>query len=252
MRQDLAQAWRARPVGSAASDIDLVFDPQDRPGTVTSLLAACVSDVQGEPVGLDEAWDWTLNQRLQALLAMRLASNDTDVELQASCGQCGETMAMQLDLRAFASEPVAPRFTWHGEDGLALGLRLPCGRDLQAWMSEDARSQEVLVSSLIESVAGPATALSELLPALDDAFEVHDPLTALRLHTACPACGHDNDVTCDLEGLLIDGFKRSQAAMLDDVVRLASAFHWREADILALPSWRRAHYLRQVTAGDWA
>jgi hypothetical protein len=244
---------RARPVGSAASDIDLVFDAADRPGTVTALLAACVSDADGQALDEDEVWGWTLNRRLQALLAMRLASGDTKTELRPHCTECGEAMEIGLDLQAFANEPVAPYFTWRGADGLGLSLRLPRGRDLRDWMRKGGQvSQEALLASLVEDVSGQPQSLSALLPALDDAFEAHDPLSALHLSASCPACAQVNTVDCDLEALLLDGFARDQAAMLDDVVQLASAFHWSEAAILALPRWRRALYLQRISPGNWA
>lgn len=255
--QDHAQAWRARPVGSAASDIDLVFDRLDRPGTVTALLAACLSDAEGQAVSLEEAWDWTLSQRLQALLAMRVASGEVKLELQSTCVQCGEAMEIGLDLRDFAAEPAAPRFNWRSDEGVTLALRLPRGRDLQCWMRADAPAPDALAASLVEAVVGvpegtQPPALAALLPALDDAFEAHDPLTALRLHTACPACAHDNTLSCDLESMLLDGFARAQSRMLDDVLQLAQAFHWSEAEILALPQWRRTHYLNQIAQqGGW-
>lgn len=255
--QDHAQAWRARPVGSAASDIDLVFDRLDRPGTVTALLAACLSDAEGQAVSLEEAWDWTLSQRLQALLAMRVASGEVQLELQSTCVACGEAMEIGLDLRDFAGEPAAPRFNWRSDEGVTLALRLPRGRDLQRWMQAEAPAPDALAASLVEAVVGvpegtQPPALATLLPALDDAFEAHDPLTALRLHTACPACAHDNTLSCDLESLLLDGFARAQSRMLDDVLQLAQAFHWSEADILALPQWRRTHYLNQIAQqGGW-
>lgn len=249
--RDHAPAWRARPVGSAAADIELVFDRLDRPGTVTALLAACLIDVDGRPVSPEEVWDWTLSQRLQALLAMRVASGDVRLELHSTCVQCGEAMEIGLDLRDFAGEPAAPRFHWRNDDGVTLALRLPRGRDLQRWMQADAPAPEALAASLVEGVAGvpegaQPPALATLLSALDDAFEAHDPLTALRLQAACPACAHDNTLSCDLESMLVDGFARAQSRMLDDVLQLAQAFHWSEADILAMPPWRRRHYLNQL------
>lgn len=251
-----AQAWRARAVGSAAADLDLVFDRADRPGTVTGLLTACVSGADGQSVNRDQAWSWTVSQRLQALLAMRLASGEVRLELQSSCAQCGEAMEIGLDLRDFAGEPAAPRFTWRSDEGVELALRLPTGLDLQRWMNGDAVSQEVLAASLIEGVSAvPAGVLpppvATLLPALDDAFEAHDPLTAMHLQASCPACAHDDVLACDLESMLIDGFARAQSRMLDDVLRLAQTLHWSEAEILALPGWRRAHYLRQIDQGSW-
>lgn len=255
-RSRATQASRARPFGGAAVDLDIVFDGVDRASTVTSLLAACVADADGRAVDADETWDWTLNQRLQALIAMRLASGDAAIELQATCTQCGETMELGLDLQTFAGDPVPPRFGWRDENGAELALRLPSGRDLQRWMRDGVQSHETFAISLIEAVAGQPVdagqpALPAWLSALDDAFEAHDPLTALRLQTRCPACAHDNTIACDLEALLLAGFARTQASLLDDVLRLATAFHWSEAEILALPRWRRSHYLRQLDAGGW-
>jgi hypothetical protein len=251
------QAWRARPFGSAVLDLDIVVDGADRAGMVTSLLAACLADADGRAIDADEAWQWTLNQRLQALLAMRLAAGDAAIELQATCMQCGEAMAIGLDLRAFAGEPATPRFTWHDDDAVAVELRLPSGRDLQRWQRDGVEAAETMAAALIDAVAGAPVgpnyrAPTSWLPALDDAFAAHDPLTALQLQATCPACAHDNAIACDLEALLLAGFARTHARLLDDVVRLASAFHWTEAEILALPRWRRAHYLRQLDAGAWA
>ena len=252
-----AAAWRARPFGSTPADIDIAFGDRDRAATVTSLLTSCVSTADGCSVDQEEAWDWTLNQRLQALIAMRLASGDTTIDVQAACAQCGEAMELGLDLQAFAAAPVAPRFTWRRDDETAVELRLPSGRDLQRWLHDGIRSPATMVAALVDAVVGETVGAEQRVPeswlsALDDAFEAHDPLTALRLQTQCPACAHVNALACDLEALLLAGFARTQARLLDDVLRLASTFHWSEAEILALPRWRRKHYLRQLDAEAWA
>ena len=41
---------------------------------------------------------------------------------------------------------------------------------------------------------------------------------------------------------------RSPASLLADVHRLAWHYHWSEAEILALPRGRRAHYLALIDA----
>ena len=247
----------ARAFGSDPAHADVAFGSADRASTVTAVLAACVVDGQGRALSEDEAWDWTLSQRLQALIAVRIASGEAAIELQAPCAQCGEAMSLGLDLHALAGEPAAPRFAWRDAHGAELSLRLPRGRDLQCWVRGGVQSHEALAASLIEAVDGrPPNAddvpQAEALPALDDAFEAHDPLTALRLQARCPACAHDNSVACDLEAVLVAGLARTQAALLDEVLRLASAVHWSEQQILALPRWRRAHYLRRLDAGGWA
>lgn len=249
-------AWRARPFGASAADIDVVFGG-DRAGAVTAVLGACLSDADGRNAGTGEAWDWTLNQRLQALLAVRLAAGDTPLDVQAPCANCGEPMALALDLTRLAAPPVAPRFDWRQADGSAVQLRLPRGRDLQNWQAAGITDPAAMVSALIDDVAGEAPgpgyrAPEVWLAAIDDEFEAHDPLTALRLQTDCPACAQPNSIACDLEALLLAGFARVQARLLADVARLAAAFHWSEAQIVALPRWRREHYLRLLDAGGWA
>lgn len=252
-----AQRCCARAFGSAASDLDVALTVVDRASAVTALLVAGMSDRQGRAIGIDEPWTWTLNQRLQALIAMRLASGDATIELQAACSACGEAMALDLDLHALAGDPAAPHFTWHDDDGTEVSLRLPCAHDLQRWQRDGVLAQERLAASLIESIAGQAVGAdhhlsARWLAALDEAFAAHDPLTALQLQTRCPACGHDELVACDLEARLLDGFAGTQAKMLEEVLQLASVFHWSEAEILALPRWRRTHYLQQIAARGWA
>jgi hypothetical protein len=251
----MPRAWHARAYGGVA-DLDVEFDDADRAGTVTALLASCVTDERGRAIDVDEAWDWTLNERLHALIAVRLASGDASVEVHAVCGDCGEAMEAAIDLRALPSDPAAPRFVWRDENGVDVTLRLPRGRDVQRWTREGVRSPEMLAASLVDAVAGePVGATARVpaswLPALDEAFEAHDPLTALRLHTACPACGRETSIACDLERLLVSDFARVQSNMLAEVSRLASVFHWSEAEILALPRWRRARYLRQIDGERW-
>jgi hypothetical protein len=234
------------------ADLDIDFADDDRAGTVTALLAACLADDDGCCLAEDTLWSWSLNQRLQGLLAIRLAAGEAAMELQTRCTHCGEAMELQLDLHSFAGAPVAPRFTWCVDDGAELTLRLPCGRDLQRWARADVHAPQALAAELIEADAGEPTLLDALrLAALEDSFEAHDPLTALRLQAQCPACGQENAIACDLEALLLHDFARMQSRLLDAVVQLARTFHWHEAEIVALPPWRRAHYLRQLDAGDW-
>ncbi len=248
---DVPSGWRARALGQAAGDLDIAFDG-DRASIVTALLAACVSDAQGRAVDAASAWDWTLSQRLQALIAVRRACGPEHVDVQAPCARCAEQMAITLALDDFAAAPAVPRFTWCSPEGALLSLRLPSGHDLRRWQDEGAPGWQAMAASLVEAVDGVATdigadELAAWLPALDDAFEAHDPLTALHLHATCPACAHDNDIACDIESLLVDGLARAQDGLLDEVAQLAAALHWSEPAIMSLPAWRRARYLQRVS-----
>lgn len=248
--------WTSRAFGEQAIDVALRFDA-DRAAVTSAVLCACLSDGRGQALPAGDAWRWTLDARLRALVAVRLAGGDATLELRADCGACGEAMELPLDLRMLAGPPAAPRFTWRDEDGVDYQLRLPRGDDLSSWPDRVASAEQIAVT-LIEAVDGQpladgATCPAPLLAALDTIYEERDPLTALKLHAECPHCGRPNDVACDLEAALLAGFARQQRGLMDEVVRLASAFHWSEADILSLPAWRRAHYLRRLDQAEgWA
>lgn len=244
---------RVRGFCQAPCDLEIAFDDADPAATVTALLMACIADDHGQPVGADDAWDWSMNRRLHGLIAVRLATDGAPLELQGVCERCREALAIELDLRALDGDVAVSRFQLRVGAG-EMTLRLPTGRDLQRWRRYGTTTPEALVASLIEAPAGEAPVLEAIadpacLAALDDALEAHDPLTAFHLQVCCPSCDHKNAMPCDLEALLLNGFARTRAALLDEVLRIALALHWSEAAILALPAWRRRHYLRRLSAG---
>jgi hypothetical protein len=155
----------------------------------------------------------------------------------------------------FAAQPPSTHFDWKSADGSVFRLHLPLGRDMHSWhRREGMPARHELAVSLVEAIADVqpadhASMVQDWLAAIEDAFESHDPLTALHLRADCPACGHGNDIDCDLEALLLAGFARLQSRLLDEVARLATSFHWSEAEIAALPRWRREQYLRRLDGG---
>lgn len=249
MRVTTAIPLRARPYGQGAGDLDVAF-AGGRAESVTALLDCCVLDTHGQAYGAEAIWDWTLGERLQALLAVRLAAGEPTLEVQANCAACAETMEIALDLRAFTGATPPAQFRWQAGNGDALELRLPRGHDLRRWQQTGLPAGRELIATLT-TTTGTAACDDDTLTAIERAFEEQDPLSALHLQAACPACGHDNDIDCDLEALLLSGFARTQARLIDEVAQLAGAFHWSEAQILALPPWRRTEYLRRLDAGAW-
>ena len=68
----------------------------------------------------------------------------------------------------------------------------------------------------------------------------NDPLVALSVAAECPACGHSQDVAVDVEGLVLLHFSQRQRVLLHDVHRLAMHYGWTEAEVLDVPTARRA------------
>ncbi len=65
---------------------------------------------------------------------------------------------------------------------------------------------------------------------------------------ACPQCGAALQALFDVASYVVTELRRLAAGIYDEVHLLASAFGWREAEILALPGPRRRRYAERVRA----
>jgi hypothetical protein len=251
-----APALYARAFGGA-EDLDVDF-ALPRPKLVTRILALCLRDVRGEPWPEDALWQWTLPQRAQALLAVARACGVDAVAAVARCArpECGEQLELELELASFVREAQAPMFSWRGKHA-ELSLRLPTGADQLDWLEGSDENAGVLAAlmatGLVREIDGAAPdaawRLPEAwLPEIEDALAERDPTTALSVNAPCAACGHDMEIDIDLEALLLERLARVQRVLLFEVHALASGYHWSEPQILALPAWRRTHYLGALRA----
>ena len=77
-------------------------------------------------------------------------------------------------------------------------------------------------------------------------LEQHDDLMTLEINTSCPACGADLLIDLDLEEKLLEILSTEHKLLLKQIHRLALAYHWSEADIVAMPNKRRQYYLAQI------
>ncbi len=249
-----ARHWQARAFGSQPADLD------GRPGqgtahdAVTMLLAACLRDDQGRPPGADMLATWPLARRLRSLVDVRLADDPAArLAVVARCAGCAAGFEIDLELALCQVDVDAAPLTWSSPDGRFLTVRLPTAADLLAWQVQGLHDSAQIAGALVETVDGVPPARGFVLPSdwadpLADALSQRDPLTAMSVVAACPECGQVNRTAIDLQGHLLEGFEARQRELLDEVAQLAAAFHWNEAQILALPAWRRTHYLARVDA----
>ena len=75
-----------------------------------------------------------------------------------------------------------------------------------------------------------------------------DPQADLEIDLACPACDHCWQASFDIESFFWSELSAWAKRLLGDVHILASAYGWRETDILNLPPQRRRVYLDLVNA----
>lgn len=95
-----------------------------------------------------------------------------------------------------------------------------------------------MVSQLPESVI---TALSQRMAGADPQADVH-------LALDCPDCGHQWRAAFDIVSFFWSEIGVWAKRVLREVHILASAYGWREDDILAMSPWRRQVYLEMLGA----
>lgn len=226
------------------------------PDAVTRTLCAALASLAGAPPSTERVAALCVADRqvLMRELATRLGVQRR--WLSAACGACRARFDLQLDVAELPTKPAGPAFPqpcieWQGR---AYRLRVPCGAD-QAWLADAGLAAgdaaRALAARLVVAIDGqPADGLAAGVPheawlaAADAALDEAAPALATEALAACPECGHANAVPLDPYGALGTG----SAALLDDVHRLASHYHWSERDILALPRTRRLDYLRRIDA----
>jgi hypothetical protein len=86
----------------------------------------------------------------------------------------------------------------------------------------------------------------EFVAAMVDEMERADPQADVRLNLRCPRCGRGWQPQFDITSFFWEELNAWAYRVLREVHTLASAYGWREADVLALSPWRRQVYLELV------
>jgi hypothetical protein len=175
-----------------------------------------------------------------ALFGPRISGVDT-------CGECGAMLEVTVDLGdlAAAHRPATTPIT------VCLGEReLHCRALTTADLIEadgpDFRAR--LLARCVTSAEGqpaaslPAPAEAEVIAALSAA----DPLADVRLTVTCGDCAHQWDSAFDIASFLWAEICAAAERLLGDVHRLAMAYGWSEAEVLAVGPRRRQYYLEAV------
>lgn len=231
-------------------DLDIDFN-LSRPELVTSLLASCLYQIEGNNVDAQSAWDWTVSERLQGLLALAHTSTGDSTTAVAICSNedCRGKVELELGLSSFAEENTKTTIEWLSPNGTTMSCRLPTGQDQLAWQrhaqTKNDTDEAWFVKRLIEQMTDETPA-DDWIDSLGNALETADPLTTLTLDVACPFCNQALAVEVDLELLLIEDLRSQQRRLIEQVHRLALHYHWNENEIVALPHWRREKYLSRI------
>lgn len=194
------------------------------------------------------AADWAMvaiGERDRQLLAVRERLFGQRIEAVSACPACAEQLEVaftttDVALPAASGAPVQVEV-----DGQCVTCRLPDSVDLAAVADAPPGQARAL---LLERCTGadPSALPAHVCDAIERALQDADPQADIRIALQCPACGHGWAMAFDVLAYLwseIDDWARH---LLRDVHDLASAYGWREPDILALSQARRRGYLDMI------
>jgi hypothetical protein len=201
-----------------------------------------------------DSWDdlaaLPIGVRDSRLLHLRAAIFGSRMDGVATCPACDERLELMLDvgdLLAGAAHESAESMVIH--DGrFQVEARLPTTNDLLAVMSQaEARShliERCVVAASHDGVAIAASLLPErVIAAVAARLAEADPLAQIELALRCPACDHRWPLLFDIGAFVWAEVDALARRTLHEVHALASAYGWREPDVLALSPWRRRAYL---------
>jgi hypothetical protein len=222
----------------------------DLPGQVTLALLAALAKVGGQApdIGMIEAMSVADRQFLMMRLAGVLGLDPA--WLTANCGRCGESFDFSLHYAELPIKPAGSGFPYvriHIDGGM-LTLRVPSGLDQRSVLeiADLVAARLALALRCVTGWDGGEPARLELsadqVAAIEAAIEAVAPEIATEVLATCPECGEGNRVGIDPYFCL----SRVSEELFSEVHRLASHYHWSEAEILALPRWRRRRYLALI------
>jgi uncharacterized protein (UPF0212 family) len=225
---------------------------------VLTLLAA--ADPEAPPDALAAL---SIGQRDARLLTLREWTFGPQLVSLATCPGCSERLELTFNVADIRVPSPSQGEGWEGVETLSLSaashevrFRLPNSLDLAAIAEHEdvTATRRLLLERCLLGAQhdGEEVALDQLPDGVIDALVKRmgqaDPQADVQLDLSCPACGHQWQAAFDIASFFWSEINAWAYRILREVYILASAYGWREADILAMSPWRRQLYLEMVSA----
>lgn len=203
----------------------------------------------------------TVGQRDLCLIKLREQTFGTHLTGVADCPGCSERVELDFDSRDIVDNgAVLPELQEETSShsyqldlpGWELSFRLPTNEDMLGLPRDNSLPQKYLLKTcLIEARHDGEDVLTDDLPAevvtaIAEKMVKEDPYLNITLALKCPACGHEWKMIFDIVSYFMSEINTWAARLLRQVHRLATAYGWRETDILSMSAWRRQHYLELI------
>lgn len=143
------------------------------------------------------------------------------------------------------SEEESPEAGWFVLTGEQISFRLPLAGD-QLAVAGAADPEGELVRRCVQAAALGDAARERM----EAAMEAMAPSLCSELAGTCPECGTTVMASFDPVSFTLRELRDRAAFVYEDVWAIAHHTHWSEADILALPTPRRARYAELARSRD--
>jgi hypothetical protein len=217
---------------------------------LTLLAAACPGTSPEELASL------SIGRRDAELLVLRENTFGSEMTGVATCPRCGEPLEFTFNVAQVRAQPVAQTgdaFALTVED-YHLQLRLPNSQDLMEIGKHPGLGpggRQLLERCLIAAHHDTKPVSAGQLPAsivdaVEESLARADAMADIRLEICCPACDHRWQGLFDIVSFFWSEIEAWAIRTLHEVHILASAYGWREHDVLALSPSRRQFYLEMA------
>ena len=247
-----------RPFGHCPEDREVNFARPSRPYLEVEILECCTDDRQGAKPDSRFFWNLAVSKRIECLLTLATIE-DSDVfmiPLRCLNLECQEGIEIDFsieELRKLSSAETESTRLLIGDRSVR--IRRPTGLDQLQWLQSSFSDERSLTQAMLETLVieedreqldSKAIAQGDWIPAFNRIMDRLDPLVNFQVRVQCPYCNTQNSHSIDLGAWALQRLRQIQQQLFDLVHRLASHYHWHEAEILAIPAWRREFYLARI------
>jgi hypothetical protein len=200
----------------------------------------------------------SLGERDRRLLGLQRALFGPVLDATAGCPSCGDRVEFTVEVDSLlVAPPEAPAQAAVDVACVSVEFRLPTSADLLALMhAPSGLTGPALMTRCVSRVAGDSAEEAGSFVAIPEAardavasrMAALDPQADVQLSMSCPSCQHQWSSDFDVVSYLWSELTSWVRRLLVEVHQLALAYGWREADILAMSSRRRAVYLELIGA----
>lgn len=215
------------------------------------LAIACAEDASR-----DRIERLSIGERDERLLGLRERTFGPRLAAIAACPACNEVLEFGVnaaDVRVPPSSAAAETIELAHAD-YEVQFRLPNSLDLTTLdpNADPQTKRQYLLRRCVEKARHGGTEISpeelpsEIVAAISERMAEADPQADVELELACPQCEHRWHTPLDIVSFFWSEINAWALRLLADVHALASAYGWREADILAMTPTRRQAYLELI------